>query len=138
MNSNAPQVRRRWVCTSVTARPCGKTHVLLCVCVRRLQHTHERTCGPISIHVCAFFMYICHQWEVKSHYETDAPQALCELYLIRLTETHQWVSAVPHKHTHSHSVYGNIAHFKTSNSYSHPVLVTKKSFCDSPKKEKRK
>lgn len=45
-------------------------------------------------------VYIYRHWEVKNHYETDASQALGKLCLIGLTETHQRVSALPHKHTH--------------------------------------
>lgn len=87
LNSSPPQVRCVWVRTSARVPPCGR-------------HTHASTRGRIWVHVCASIMYIYHHWEVKSHYETDASQALGEVCLIGLTETHQQVSTLPHKHTH--------------------------------------
>lgn len=46
-------------------------------------------------------IYYVHLLSLGSHYETDASEALGKLSLIGLTETHQQVSTLPHKHTHT-------------------------------------
>lgn len=86
----------RWdgalVCTSAPD-PSARTNTRVCICVFRCTHARAHT------HASASITYVYRRLEVKSHYATDALQALGKLFLIGLTETHQRVSTLPHKHT---------------------------------------
>lgn len=101
-NCSPPQVRHAWVSTSAHVCPCGQTCVSVRVSLRARKHTWVNLCTRVCI------CYV-HLLSLGSHYETDASEALGKLSLIGLTETHQQVSTLPHKHTNTRMHAGGFA-----------------------------
>ena len=108
----------------------GCTHLYACA---RVDSTHASTCGWVWVHVWASIMYICCHWEVKSHYETDASQALGKLCLIGLTQTHQPVPTQTHIGL---PVTSRCAYLRTLISYSVPNMASRRSLWEGARKTK--